>query len=91
MTFCNNCLALDWMNSYKINEDIHDPSKVSDDSCWREEESVCHYFQIEFDAHKYHKHILPNLKHNKQVELHLSNQTPTHIQLSSVPAAWGHA
>lgn len=81
-------------NSYKIDEDIHDASKVSDDSCWGEEESVCHYLQIEFDAHKNHKHILSNLKDKKQVELKLSNHTLTHIQLSnlaSVPEAWEHA
>lgn len=55
-------------NSYKIDENIHDASKVSDDSRWGEKEAICHYLQIEFDAHKNHKHILPDLKHNKQVE-----------------------
>lgn len=62
-TFCKYSLPLD---SYKVDEDIHDPSEVSDDSCRREEESVCHNLQIELNAHKNHKHILPNLKRNKQ-------------------------
>lgn len=48
--------------SHKIDEDVHDSSKVSDDSCGGEEETIGHDLQVELDAHKDHKHVLPNLK-----------------------------
>lgn len=53
--------------SYKIDEDIHDSSKVSDDSCGGEEQTIGHNLQVEFDAHKDHKYILPNLKQRARV------------------------
>lgn len=55
--------------SHKIDEDVHDSTKVSDDSCWREEKTVGHYLQVELNAHKDHKHVFPNLKHMKYVEV----------------------
>lgn len=84
--------------SHKIDEDIHDSSKVSDDSCWGEEKTIGHDLQVELDAHKDHKHILPNLKHKGiGVYQHLSNHTSARlfiqplIHLLLIPAAWGHA
>lgn len=49
-------------SAHKIDEDVHDSSKVSDDSCRGEEETVGHDLQVELDAHTDHKHILPDLE-----------------------------
>lgn len=54
--------------SHKIDEDVHDSSKVSDDSCGGEEQTVGHDLQVELDAHKNHEHILPNLKQRASVK-----------------------
>lgn len=53
--------------SHKIDEDVHDSSKVSDNSCWREEKTIGHDLQVELDAHKDHEHVLPDLKHKAGV------------------------
>lgn len=53
--------------SHKIDEDVHDSSKVSDNSCWCEEKTIGHDLQVELDAHKDHKHILPDLKQKEGV------------------------
>lgn len=54
--------------AHKIDEDVHDSSKVSDDSCRGEEQTVGHDLQVELDAHKNHEHILPNLKQKAWVK-----------------------
>lgn len=48
--------------SYKIDEDVHDSSKVSDHSCGGEEQTIGHDLQVQLNAHKNDKHILGNLK-----------------------------
>lgn len=48
--------------SHEIDEDVHDSSEVSDDGCGGEEQTVGHDLQVELDAHKDHKHVLPDLK-----------------------------
>lgn len=48
--------------SYKIDEDVHDSSEVSDDSCGGEEQAIGHDLQVELNAHENHKHVLPDLK-----------------------------
>lgn len=63
MNLMASCLKLKLvLYSYKIDEDVHDSTKVSDDSCGGEEQAVGHDLQVELNAHEYHKHILPNLK-----------------------------
>lgn len=83
--------------SHKIDKDVHDSSKVSNDSCWGEEETIGHNLQVEFDAHKDHEHILPNLKHRAQVQQQLFSHLSARLYIQPlshlllIPAVWGHA
>lgn len=65
-TLCSNEAAFIRLRlnkiSYKIDENVHDPSEVSDDGRGREEQAVGHDLQIELDAHEDHKNVLPDLK-----------------------------
>lgn len=88
-----------WLDeiSHEIDEDVHDSSEVSDDSCGGEEQTVGHDLQVELNAHKDHKHILPDLKQRARVWQHLSNHAAARllmrplIHLFLIPAVWGHA
>lgn len=48
--------------SHEVDEDVHDPSEVSDDGRGREEQAVGHDLQVELDAHEDDEHVLPDLK-----------------------------
>ena len=56
---CFYCRRM-WI-TYQVDEDVHDTSKVSDDSSRGEEQTVGHYLQIQLDAHKDDKHVLSDL------------------------------